>query len=200
MLNLALYTVGAFLLIVSPGPDFVYVMTRGIAYGKQGGILSALGIALGLLTHTLLAAIGLTALLVASELAFEVIRYVGALYLVYLGLNMLRHRALTLTDHLPETAPSLQIVRQGMLTNLFNPKALLTFMAFIPQFVRRGTPQEVIVLGVIIALLAILWFSFVGYFAGAVRVWMVQSPVARYVPYLLACILFMLGIQVVSSA
>lgn len=200
MQNIALYTIGAFLLIVSPGPDFVYVLTRGITYGKMGGMLSACGIALGLLIHTLFAAIGLTAVLVASDLAFELIRYLGAAYLVFLGLKMLRHRAIILPTQAPEMTNSLHLVRQGVLTNLFNPKALLTFMAFIPQFVRTGDAQEVIVLGVIIALLALGWFGFVGYFAGAVRMWMIQSPLAQCMPYLIAGILFILGIRVVSSA
>jgi len=198
MPNIALYTLGAFLLIVSPGPDFVYVLTRGVAYGKMGGILSACGIALGLLLHTLFAALGLTAILMASDLAFELIRFLGAIYLVYLGVKMLRHRAIVVTPQNLEAIPPLRIIRQGMLTNLFNPKALITFMAFIPQFVRRGDAQEVVLMGVIIVLLAITWFSFVGYFAGMVRTWMLYSPLARYTPYVIACILFMLGIRVIS--
>jgi threonine/homoserine/homoserine lactone efflux protein len=198
MSNIALYTIGALLIIVSPGPDFVYVLTRGIAHGRVEGILSACGIALGLLLHTLFAAIGLTAILIASDLVFKVVRYLGAVYLVYLGLKMLYHRTIVVTSQPLVATSSLSIVRQGMLTNLLNPKALLTFMAFIPQFVSRGDAQEVILLGVIIALLAIAWFSFVGYFAGAIRTWMIHSPLAQYVPYAITGILFVLGLRVVS--
>src|SRR5512138_2167117 len=86
--TLLLYTIGALVIIVSPGPDFIYVTTRGIAQGRVAGLLSAAGISLGLMAHTLLAALGLSALLRTSGIAFQTVKYVGAAYLLYLGIKM----------------------------------------------------------------------------------------------------------------
>src|SRR5512133_3534810 len=102
-------------------------------------MLSALGISTGLLCHTLLAAVGLTALIMASPLGFDIARYAGAAYLGYLGIQSWRSRGILSAAIAEQSVPSKQmgamsILRQGMLTNLLNPKALLTFLAFVPQF------------------------------------------------------------------
>lgn len=199
--SIELFYLGAALLIIAPGPDFVYVMTQGIARGRLHGVLSAVGISLGLLVHTTLAALGLTALILTSELLFDAIRYIGLTYLVYLGIKAFR------SNHLPtESAPDdlsaqsrFRAVRQGMFTNLFNPKAVLTFLAFIPQFIStdHGGQFQIVFLGVSMALLGIVWFSLVGYFAGTVRETVLNSKSNRLISYATGCILIGLGIRLI---
>jgi threonine/homoserine/homoserine lactone efflux protein len=172
--SLGVFYAGAALLIIAPGPDFVYVMTQGIARGRWSGVLSAVGISLGLLVHTTLAALGVTALILTSELLFEAVKYIGAAYLVFLGVKSFRSSGVLVTAtlaSLPDRGAA-RIVRQGMFTNLFNPKAMLTFLAFIPQFITSSS--QVVFLGVSMALLGIAWFSLVGYFSGVVSEWLLN--------------------------
>jgi threonine/homoserine/homoserine lactone efflux protein len=168
----ALFCVGALALVVSPGPDFFYVATRGIAGGRGAGVVSALGIGAGILVHTALAASGLTLLLLTSSAAFNLVKWLGALYLVWIGVRMLLAREeMALSS---ESAPNLsQVFRQGLLTNIFNPKVALTFLAFLPPFVQpqRGQAElQIAVLGATLAALATLWFCGVGFFAGQIGV------------------------------
>ncbi len=201
--SLGVFYAGAALLIIAPGPDFVYVMTQGVARGRWSGVLSAVGISLGLLAHTTLAALGVTALILTSDLAFEVIKYLGAAYLVLLGVKSFRSSGVLATTPLagaPDRG-AVQIVRQGMFTNLFNPKAMLTFLAFIPQFITgRGSSLQVVFLGVSMALLGIAWFSLVGYFSGAVSEWLLNSKSNRLISYLVGSVLIGLGCRMVLLA
>src|SRR5512138_640139 len=120
--TLLLYTIGALVIIVSPGPDFIYVTTRGIAQGRVAGLLSAAGISLGLMVHTALAALGLSALLQTSGVAFQTIKFVGAAYLLYLGVKMFLNKESLIRPGQSEAKfDKLTIVRQGMITNVFNP-------------------------------------------------------------------------------
>ncbi|MBN2012811.1 LysE family translocator [candidate division KSB1 bacterium] len=173
--TLVLYTIGSIIIIISPGPDFLYVTTRGIAQGRKAGILSAAGISIGLLIHTGLAAFGLSAILNTSDIAFQTIKYIGAAYLLYLGVNTLVYgenlNLLPDSKNLNERS----IIRQGIFTNVFNPKAIITFMAYIPQFVNpvnKNAAGQIIVLGAILAFLAIVWFGIVGFFAGIIGRWL----------------------------
>lgn len=177
--TLLLFVAGALALIASPGPDFLYVLGRGVAGGRRAGVLSALGIALGLCVHTALAVAGLTALLLASSAAFNIVKWAGAIYLIYLGAKTLLARDETSPS---ENAPILQtraVVWQGFLTNVFNPKAALTFALFLPQFVtqhRHDTTLQVAILGALMVLMAGAWFSFVGSCAGTVGAWLSRNP------------------------
>lgn len=197
--SLGLFFAGGLLLIMAPGPDFLYVMTQGVSRGRWAGVLSALGIGTGLLIHTTLAAAGLTALIMASPVAFDLAKYLGAVYLVYLGLKALRRRSL-LSKPGPDSGREMKAARiwqQGALTNLLNPKALLTFMAFIPQFVSSNSSSvgQIFFLGLSIALMGVSWFSLVGYFSGVVGEWLSHSGSARLVNRLAGCILVSLGVR-----
>ena len=155
------FCIGALALIASPGADFFYVATRGLAGGPRAGIASALGIGAGLLVHTTLAASGLTLLLLASNWVFNVIKWLGALYLIWMGVKILRSgdELLAATDVAPLGFG--RLVRQGVLTNVFNPKVALTFAAFLPQFVdlkQRNPSLQMAVLGASMCVLATSWF------------------------------------------
>ncbi|HEX2995364.1 MAG TPA: LysE family translocator [Anaerolineales bacterium] len=202
--TLLLYTIGALVIIVSPGPDFIYVTTRGIAQGRLAGLLSAAGISLGLMVHTTLAALGLSALLQTSGIAFQTIKFAGAAYLLYLGIRMFLNRESLIQPGKSEVKLNkLAIVRQGIATNVFNPKAIITFMAFIPQFINPAdklAALQISLLGGIIAFLAIAWFGLVGYFAGTLGKWLGRQLLAqRIIQWCTGCILVGLGLRLAFS-
>ena len=193
-----LFVMGALALVASPGPDFLYVLSRGIAQGPKAGILSAVGISLGLLVHTALASLGLTVLLQTSFVAFQIVKFAGAIYLIYLGVKMLRSHGFSPQSERPALKSS-AIVRQAMLTNVFNPKAALTFLAFLPQFVKPGngsTEVQVLILGVTLVLLALAWFILIGTFAGSVGAWLHSRPrFSGWVQTLTGGVLIALGVR-----
>jgi threonine/homoserine/homoserine lactone efflux protein len=142
--HLLLFVVTGFLLNLTPGQDTFYIVSRSIAQGRRAGVLSVLGITSGCVVHTLAAAFGLSAILATSAQAFLVVKYAGAAYLVYLGVNMLRERAATggaLAE--PPRESSWKIYRAGVLTNVLNPKVALFFMAFLPQFVDGTSASKI---------------------------------------------------------
>lgn len=133
--TLLLFMTAALALNVTPGPDMLYVVARSVGEGRAAGVISSLGIAAGCLMHTLAVAFGLAGLLRAVPVAFEIVRWTGAAYLVWLGARAFRKQGTT-TAHAPMTPASRAAVfRQGMLTNVLNPKVALFFLAFLPQFV-----------------------------------------------------------------
>ncbi len=149
--SLALFLAAGLALNLTPGPDMLYVAARGAGEGRQAGIASALGIGAGTLVHIALVAAGLAAVLSAVPVAYMAIRLMGAAYLVYLGVKALRAQPLAESGPL-DAAPLWVIFRQGVITNVFNPKVALFFLAFLPQFVdpARGNPAlQVIFLGLL---------------------------------------------------
>ena len=146
-----LFLVAGLALNLTPGPDMLYVAARGASEGRSAGIASALGIGVGTLVHIALVAGGLAAVLTAVPVAYLAIRLAGAAYLIYLGVRaLLARQASTLAALKP--APLSTIFHQGVITNVFNPKVALFFLAFLPQFVdpARGNPAlQVIALGLL---------------------------------------------------
>ncbi len=136
--NFAAFIIAGVLLNMTPGSDTMYILGRGIAQGRQAGIYSALGISVGCLVHTVLAAFGLSVLIAESQVAFNVVKYLGAAYLFYLGIKMILSKeepASALTE--AESASYRQIFISGVITNVLNPKVALFFIAFLPQFVQK---------------------------------------------------------------
>jgi threonine/homoserine/homoserine lactone efflux protein len=150
--TIAVFMVAALALNLTPGPDMLYVVARAGSEGRAAGVASALGIAAGCLVHTLALAAGLSALLVAIPAAYEVVRYAGAAYLVYLGVRALAGRGAEKPTAPPAPTPMAAVFRQGVLTNVLNPKVALFFLALLPQFVdpRRGSAAlQIVVLGLL---------------------------------------------------
>ena len=138
------FILAAILLNLTPGTDSMYIITRSISQGQTAGFYSVLGITSGILVHTLLAAFGLSVLLANSPTAFMIVKYVGASYLCYLGFKMLTSKnSSSIANHLSKdqnvtsqkAVDGWQIYKQGVLTNTFNPKVALFFLAFFPQFI-----------------------------------------------------------------
>jgi threonine/homoserine/homoserine lactone efflux protein len=137
--DLALFAGAALLLNLTPGADMLFVAGTGAARGRRAGVLAALGVGAGCALHTVLAAVGLSALIAASELAFNLVRWAGAAYLVWLGIGLLRPRRGAAGG---APAPSGNPFWQGALTNALNPKVALFFLAFLPQFIEAGAPGQ----------------------------------------------------------
>ncbi len=133
--TLAIFLTATLMLNFTPGPDMLYVIANSVGRGHRAGVVSALGIGAGTLVHTFAAAVGLSALLMSSALAYDVVRYGGAAYLLYLGFRTIVGKAAAIpTQRLQEERLS-KVFRQGVATNVLNPKVALFFLAFIPQFV-----------------------------------------------------------------
>ena len=147
--SLLLFLAAGLALNFTPGPDMLYVAARGASEGRAAGIVSALGIGAGTLVHITLVALGLAALLAAVPVAYTLVRIAGAIYLIYLGVRALRSKS-TLSVERLQPASLGAIFRQGVITNVLNPKVALFFLAFLPQFVdpaRGSVSLQVVVLG-----------------------------------------------------
>jgi threonine/homoserine/homoserine lactone efflux protein len=143
--DLALFVGAALLLNLTPGPDMLYVAGTAAARGRTAGVLAALGVGAGCVFHTLLAALGVSALIAASDLAFTALKWAGAAYLVWSGLVMLRPRRPAAGG--PTVAPKTdKPFWQGALINALNPKVALFFLAFLPQFIDAGAPGQAMAL------------------------------------------------------
>ena len=176
--RLATFMLAAGLLIVVPGPAVLYVIARSVDQGKLAGIVSVLGIALGAVVHSLAAAVGITAVLAASALAFSTVKYLGAAYLIYLGITTLLKKPEAQKKIVVEPKPLWQIFRQGFVVNLLNPKTALFFLAFLPQFAdpaRGSVPLQTFILGLIFVTIALLSDSIYALLAGQLGGWLKQS-------------------------
>jgi|SRR5262245_533309 len=175
--TLALFAAAALALIVVPGPAVLYVVSQGIESGRTGGVVSALGIATGGLVHVLAAAIGISSLVVSSATAFSVVKWVGAAYLVVLGLRRLivREGRVEGTVPGPRERSRRRIFWQGAVVNVLNPKTALFFLAFLPQFVdvdHGAVGLQVVVLGLVFVGLALVCDSGWGLAAGTASGWL----------------------------
>lgn len=171
------FLVAVFLLNVTPGPDTAYIVGRSVAQGRGAGLMSALGISAGCCVHSLACAFGLTALLAASATAFTVIKFVGAIYLIYLGTRLIFAKPAAADAPAAATrarggVKSLkQLFLQGFWTNVLNPKVVLFFVSFFPQFVTTGSDRKALAfltLGGVFVLMSMAWNSFVAWIAGSV--------------------------------
>ncbi|RXV72225.1 LysE family translocator [Burkholderia stabilis] len=169
------FVLAVFLLNVTPGPDTAYIVGRSVAQGRGAGLMSAFGISAGCCVHALACAFGLTALLAASAAAFTVIKLVGAAYLIYLGVRMIvtKQAAAQSADAAQAAAakPLRQLFMQGFWTNVLNPKVVLFFVSFFPQFVSADSPHKAwafLTLGAVFVAMSTVWTSLVAWVAGSV--------------------------------
>jgi threonine/homoserine/homoserine lactone efflux protein len=166
-------------LTLLPGPDIIFVITMSISQGKKAGMSTASGLCTGLLFHTAAAALGVSAILYSSALAFSVLKYAGALYLLYLAYKALREGgSFASAGYVKETDLSL-LYRRGIFMNLLNPKVSLFFLAFLPQFVNTGSgnvPLQMLFLGGVFLVQALAVFFLVSFFAGYIGARVIESP------------------------
>ena len=156
--NFILFALASLMLNITPGPDMLYVASRSTGQGVPAGIISALGICVGCFVHILAAVFGISAVLMQSATAFQLVKWAGALYLIYLGIQALRSPGGPLrVDYNAPATPLWALFRQGVITNVLNPKVAIFFLAFLPQFVQ---PEQGKVAWQILLLGA--WFDFSG--------------------------------------
>jgi len=202
---LILFAGAALALLLMPGPAVLYIIARSVDQGRLAGVVSALGLEVGTLVHVGAATLGLSALLASSAMAFTVVKLLGALYLIYLGVRRLLEK-----DPLPhEAATPIErqslsaIFRQGVVVNLLNPKLALFFLAFLPQFVApAGWPvwHQILILGLIFGGMAICTDSAYALLAGTVGGWLKQSwAVQRGQKYVTGGIYVALGVVTAVS-
>jgi len=136
--TLAVFVLAAVALLVTPGPAVLYIVARSVEQGRWAGLVSALGVHVGTLVHVAAAALGLSALLVSSALAFDIVKYLGALYLMYLGIRRLLTSDAAAAASAAAPRSLRRLFAQGIVVNILNPKTALFFLAFLPQFTTRG--------------------------------------------------------------
>lgn len=168
--NLLLFASIIVVLALTPGPDVIYITTRGVAQGRRAALLSTVGICIGYLVYTMLAALGLSALLQSSAIAFDIVRYAGAIYLVYLGIRtFLSKHGGPLTQGAVYPLPARRILQQGILTSMLNPKGILVFAALLPQFVHPhlgAVPLQMTVFGLTFTLICLCIYAGYAFLSG----------------------------------
>ena len=202
--SLAIYVVASLALIATPGQDMIYVISRSLAQGRLAGVASAIGVCIGILVHTALASLGVSAILHSSEALFLVLKLAGAAYLVYLGIRMLLSRG---TDGLGMAAASRQslasIAWQGVLSNVTNPKIVLFFFAFLPQFVDpagASPTRDLVFLGVLYAVMALPVKIGVGLAAGSLSERVLRRPGAlTWMNRVSGAVLVGLGLRIAAA-
>lgn len=197
----ALFVAASILLILMPGPDTGLVTSNTLSHGKKGGMETVIGITLGLVIHTLSAVVGLSAVIVKSALLFEAFKYIGAVYLLYLGFLSLRScknkEHVSLDQDQNKANKGKSCFRQGFLTNVLNPKVAVFFLTFLPQFVetKYNTFMQFLGMGITYTLLTIVWFFLYIYLIEYIREWMKKPSTQRMLQGATGLVLVMFGIK-----
>src|SRR5690606_38531105 len=197
------YLAAVIAIVLAPGPGQALVITRTIGSGRTMGLLTSLGLNVGTLVHTLAAALGLTAILLSSALAFTIVKYLGAAYLIYLGVRTLLDRSNSTHSTAPQPKKLSHIFMQGIIVNTLNPKTALFFFAFLPQFVdpaRGSSAIESLLGGGVFVVMGICSDGVFALLAGTVRHWLRESiAVLGAKRYCSGSIYILLGISTAFS-
>lgn len=180
--SLIAFIITAGIVTISPGLDSVLVLRTAASEGPRQAIVTGLGIALGCLAWAIVVAAGLGALLEASQLAYDGLRWAGAAYLIWLGFKLLRHPRRSFTTDLQPARPSRAAFARGALTNLLNPKVGVFYVSFLPQFVPTGVPvgPYVMMLGAIHLLEGLIWFACLIIATQALTRWLHRASVVTW--------------------
>ena len=196
--NLSIFLLAALILLITPGPAVLYIVARSLDQGRLAGFVSVLSIEVGNFVHVLAATLGLSAILVSSSMAFSIVKYLGAAYLVYLGVRRILARD---TSHEPTTFRRqrlIHIFRQGVLVAILNPKTALFFFAFLPQFVdssKGSFTLQLLTLGCLFVLMAIVTDSLYALLAGTIGQWLKSSrSFMQFERYLVGTVYIGLGV------
>ena len=177
--SVMLFVVAALVLLLTPGPAVLYIVTRSMGQGRTAGLVSMLGVQAGTLVHVVAAAAGLSALLATSALAFSVVKYLGGAYLIYLGVRRLLERSSALAPDRPRAPRLRRTFLDGVVVNVLNPKTGLFFLAFLPQFVdpsRGAVGVQIFALGLLFVALGLLTDGLYALTAGTAVGWLRGNP------------------------
>ena len=200
-----LFFSAALVINISPGPDLLYILSRTIANGQRVGMASSIGVGTGALVHVAAAALGVSAILATSIIAFSVVKYIGAAYLIYLGIKSLHNAGVNLesaTKYTVVVSPRAAF-KQGILVDIFNPKAAIFFMAFLPQFVRPeigAIPLQLLGLGMLVILMGVIVeFLFILLASKASDLLRSNKSISIWLDRILGTIFISLGIRLACS-
>lgn len=177
--NLFYFLIASVLLTLAPGPDILFVIAQSLSQGKWAGIATALGLCTGLIFHTTAAALGLSIILYNSAIGFQIVKYAGVAYLLYLAFKALREGKTELKNDDSLKLKKSKLYKRGILMNILNPKVSLFFLAFLPQFVNEkagNMPGQMIFLGIIFIIQAIIIFSIISCIAGLLSKRLLVNP------------------------
>ncbi|MDQ1233148.1 RhtB (resistance to homoserine/threonine) family protein [Paenibacillus sp. SORGH_AS306] len=199
-----IFILSSILLNITPGSDTIYILSRSIFQGKKAGIMSVYGIISGSLVHTLLAGLGLSLILMQSALAFNIVKWIGAAYLIWLGIRsiMARHESAQAMQAV-DSQSNRKVYLQGMMTNVLNPKVALFYLAFIPQFV---SPEQTygaipfILLGLTFSTTGILWCMLLVVFSSKMAHRLQSSRIATYMNKITGSIFILLGLNLLRTS
>lgn len=190
-------------LTLLPGPDILFVLSISISQGKKAGMATASGLCTGLLFHTTAAALGISAIVYESALAFTIVKYAGALYLIYLAFKALKESGTFFSSFEVKETDLPLLYKRGIVMNLLNPKVSLFFLAFLPHFISTGSgniPVQMIFLGIVFIVQALFIFFLVSIFAGLIGSRIMEQPkVGKYVNWAKAGIFSIIGIELALS-
>lgn len=203
------FFIAALALNLSPGIDHVYILSRTLAQGRLVGFMSSWGVCTGAMVHTVALAFGLSTILAASATAFTIVKVVGAVYLVWLGIQALRSKGLAvqaedLEQDGDEHTNPWGAFRRGVLVNVLNPKVAIFFLAFLPQFVdtsRSATWWQFIVLGTLVILIALVWEAALVFGAGFISSWLQrQQRATTWLNRVMGSVFVVLGVWLVTQS
>lgn len=195
----ALFSGASLILIFTPGPDNIYVMTRGMTQGRAAALAAAAGFGLGNVFHTFCAVVGLSALLMSSAVAFQSVKFAGAIYLIYLGVRMLRSKE-PIALQGGQVAQRFRVIfRQSVIANVLNPKVAVFFLAFFPQFIDKGRGHaeiQMLLLGGLFVVLTWIGFGLIALGAGWIGGYLQrQTGIAQRLGQVAGSVLVALGIR-----
>lgn len=198
--QLFMFVVASFLLCLAPGPDNIYVLTQGITKGKKAAIVTTLGLCSGLIVHTTAAALGISVIFETSEIAFNIVKYLGAAYLLYIAYQAYKYRNEPLNLDATSCKKEMKsLYMKGFVMNILNPKVSIFFLAFLPQFVNinaSNVPMQMITLGVIFIIMTIIVFSSIGVAGNVLSSKLLGKPnIVKYMNVLTSFVLVGLGIK-----
>ena len=173
--QILLFLITSILLIITPGQDFMLVMTRSISMGRKAGLATISGVSSSLVIHSFLVAFGLGALLQRSETLFTTMKIIGALYLLYLGIKTFMARPVSLDIKESNQIAVRRLFLEGLISNLCNPKVIIFYIAFLPQFIAADNPhttETLLILGMVFAVITFVLIGAIGLLAGSLSGWL----------------------------
>lgn len=203
--NLYMFIAASFLLCLAPGPDNIYVLTQGMTKSKKAAIITTLGLCSGIVIHTLAAALGISVIFKTSEIAFNIVKYAGAAYLLYIAYQAFKYRNEPLDLSVQDSSSELKkLYIKGFFMNVLNPKVSIFFLAFLPQFVtpaNGNVPMQMITLGVVFMILTVLVFSSIGVAGNMLSSKLLEKPsIVKYMNILTSFVLGALAIKLALSS
>lgn len=202
--SLYMFIAASFLLCLAPGPDNIYVLTQGMTKSKKAAIITTLGLTSGLIIHTSAAAFGISVIFQTSEIAFNIVKYAGAAYLMYIAYQAFKYRNEPLDLTTQNSSSELKkLYVKGFVMNILNPKVSIFFLAFLPQFVTPANgniPMQMITLGVVFMALTIVVFSAIGIAGNLLSSKLLEKPsIVKYMNIITSFVLVSLGLKLALS-